>query len=79
MDKAKLNKEIEIAIHRRLNLICNEELTAMEISEEAKGAANEIVDIISANRTDEISWNLHKDYSDGDYWYGFTEHGKIKS
>lgn len=55
MDKTKLNEEIEIAIHRRLNLICNEELTAMEISEEAKGAANEIVDIISANRTDEIS------------------------
>ena len=45
-DNKTIRKELEIAIGRRLNLICNEELTANETENETKGMMNEILDII---------------------------------
>lgn len=45
-DNKTIRKELEIAIGRRLNLICNEELTANETVNETKGMMNEILDII---------------------------------
>ena len=45
-DNKTIREELEIAIGRRLNLICNEELTANETEDETKGMMNEILDII---------------------------------
>ena len=45
-DNKTIREELEIAIGRRLNLICNEELTANETENETKGMMNEILDII---------------------------------
>ena len=45
-DNKTIRKELEIAIGRRLNLICNEELTANETVNETKGMMNEKLDII---------------------------------
>lgn len=74
----KLRKYIEIAIHRRLNLICNNELTASEIEDEAKGAANEILDLIATSITNDIVGEFHEgDHTDhsgyNTYWSGFRD------
>ena len=45
-DNKTIREELEIAISRRLNLICNDELTANETENETKGMMNEILDII---------------------------------
>jgi hypothetical protein len=45
-DNKTIREELEIAISRRLNLICNDELTANETENETKGIMNEILDII---------------------------------
>lgn len=45
-DNKTIREELEIAIGRRLNLICNDELTTNETEDETKGMMNEILDII---------------------------------
>lgn len=45
-----LRERIKLSIHRRINLNCNEELTAIEVEQEAIGATNEILDIIKSER-----------------------------
>lgn len=45
-DNKTIREELKIAIGRRLNLICNDELTANETENETKGMMNEILDII---------------------------------
>ena len=74
----KLKKEIELAIHRRLNLICNDELTASEIENEAKGVANEIIDLIATSITNDVVGEFHEgDHTDHSghnaYWSAFRD------
>ncbi len=68
MDERKndrLKEEIELAIHRRLDLICNDELTASEILDEAKGATNEIIDLIATSITNDVVGEFHEcDHTD---------------
>lgn len=45
-DNKTIREELEIAISRRLNLICNDELSYNETENETKGMMNEILDII---------------------------------
>lgn len=81
MDERKndrLKEEIELAIHRRLNLICNDELTASEILDEAKGATNEILDLIATSITNDVVGEFHEgDHADHSghnaYWSAFRD------